>query len=109
MGFKYLIAGLFVIVKKDQLTSFVFSRKEIDKIFPLIQEILKNKNIINTELTQETKQINKTQIDNQEIWTLTYGSTKIAARAIFFGLSLTELNEMTPHLSRIMYFVNKII
>ncbi|MFW9853243.1 MAG: hypothetical protein ACFFDS_09880 [Candidatus Thorarchaeota archaeon] len=109
LGYKYLIAGLFVIVKKDQLTSFVFSRKKIDEIFPLIQEILKDKSIIDTELTQETKQINKTQVENQEIWTLTYGSTQIAARAIFFSLSSLELNEMTPHLSRILYFVNKII
>ncbi len=109
LGYKYLVAGLFVIVKEDQLTSFVFSRKKIDEIFPLIQEILKNKSIIDTELTQETKQITKTQIENQEIWTLTYGSTKYAARAIFFGLSVAELKEMTPHLSRILYFVNKTI
>ncbi len=109
LGYKYLVAGLFVIVKEDQLTSFVFSRKKVDEIFPLIQEILKDKSIVDTELTQETKQINKAQIEDQEIWTLTYGSTKIAARAIFFGLSSRELNEMIPHLSRILYFVNKMI
>lgn len=109
LGYKYLVAGLFVIVKEEELTSFVFSRKKIEEIFPLIQEILKDKCIIDTELTQETKKIAKTKIKNQEIWTLTYGSTKYAARAIFFGLSEAELREMTPHLSRILYFVNKMI
>lgn len=109
LGYKYLVAGLFVIVKEEQLTSFVFSRKKTEEIFPLIQEILKDKSIIDTELTQETKQITKTQIENQEIWTLTYGSTKIAARAIFISLSAAELNEMIPHLSRILYFINKVL
>jgi hypothetical protein len=109
LGYKKLIMGLFVIVKEEQLTSFVYSRKKTDEIFPLIQITLNDPSIAEIVIEKETNHYKQIEVDNQSIWVLTHASSKYAARAIFFGISKAELDAMAPHLSRIMLFVNKLI
>ncbi|MCG3216245.1 MAG: hypothetical protein KAS63_05980 [Candidatus Heimdallarchaeota archaeon] len=109
LGYKQLLASLFVIVKNELLTSFIFSRKRIDEIFPLIQYVLANPSISESELEKETYQIQQMNFENQKIWISTHASDKYAARVIFFSLSKDELLSMQRHLTRIMYFINKII
>ncbi|NPD89480.1 MAG: hypothetical protein HGN29_12240 [Asgard group archaeon] len=109
LGYKKLILGFFVMGKEEQLTSFAYSRKEINEIFPLIQQILNDKTITEKELSEEMNFYKKIEFENQKIWVLTHASNKYAARVIFFSMSKAELESMAPHLSRIMYFVNKLI
>ena len=107
LGYKNLLAGMFVIVKNEQMTSFVFSRKSIDDTFPLIQYAIDNPLVSETELEADANQIKQIDIKDQKVWILTHASSKYSARAIFFSLLKDELLSMERHLSRIMYFVNK--
>jgi hypothetical protein len=109
LGYKKLILGFFVIGKEEQLTSFAYSRKKINEIFPLIQQTLNDKTITEKEISEETNFYKKIDFEKQKIWVLTHASSKYAARVIFFSFSKAELESMAPHLSRIMYFVNKLI
>ncbi len=107
LGYKNLIAGMFVIAKQEEMTSFVFSRKSIDETFPLIQYAIDNPSISETELEADTNQIKQIDIKDQKLWILTHASSKYSARAVFFSLLKDELLSMERHLSRIMYFINK--
>ncbi|MHA1952700.1 MAG: hypothetical protein ACW96U_01995 [Candidatus Heimdallarchaeaceae archaeon] len=109
LGYRKLILGFFVIGKEEQLTSFAYSRKKINEIFPLIQQTLNDKTITEKEISEETNFYKKMDFENQEIWVLTHSTSKYVARVIFFSLSKAELESMAPHLSRIMYFVDKLI
>lgn len=109
LGYKKLILGFFVMGKEEQLTSFAYSRKEINEIFPLIQQTLNDKTITEKEILSETNFYKQLDFENQKIWVLTHASTKYTARVIFFSSSKAELESMAPHLSRIMYFVNQLI
>ena len=107
LGYKNLIAGMFVIVKNEEMTSFVFSRKNIDETFPLIQYAIDNPSVSETDLEADLNQINQIDIKDQKLWILTHSSSKYSARAIFFSLLKDELLSMERHLSRIMYFINQ--
>ena len=107
LGYKNLLAGMFVIVKDEEMTSFVFSRKNIDETFPLIQYAIDNPSVSGTELEVDVNQINQIDIKDQKLWILTHASSKYSARAIFFSLLKDELLSMERHLSRIMYFINQ--
>ena len=109
LGYKKLLAGLFVIAKKNTLVPFAFSRKPIDEVYPLIQNVLANPAIRDKTLDTDQDSPQKIEIDNQELWVLTSTASKHAARTVLFSLSEDELNSMIPHLSRIMHFLKKII
>ena len=109
LGYKKLILGFFVIGKETQLTSFAYSRKEINEIFPLIQQTLNDKSITDKKITGLTNLYKQLDFEGQKIWVLTHASEKYTARVIFFSSSKAELESMAPHLSRIMYFVNQLI
>lgn len=109
LGYKKLILGFFVIGKETQLTSFAYSRKEINVIFPLIQQTLNDTSITDKEITGLTNIYKQIDFEGQKIWFLIHASEKYTARVIFFSFSKAELESMAPHLSRIMYFVNQLI
>ncbi|MHA1482535.1 MAG: hypothetical protein ACTSUP_03855 [Candidatus Heimdallarchaeaceae archaeon] len=109
LGYKKLLMGLFVIVKEENLVTFAFSRKPIDEAYPLIQNVLANPVIRDKTLDTDHDSPQKIEIENQELWVLTNTKIKHAARTVLFSLSEDELNSMLPHLSRIMYFLKKII
>jgi hypothetical protein len=109
LGYKSLLLGFFVMGKEEQLTSFVYSRKEINEIFPLIQRILNDKSITEKEISGDVNFYKQIDLEDQKIWVLTHASHKYTSRVIFFSFSKAELESMAPHLSRIMYFVNKLI
>lgn len=109
LGYKKLLMGLFVIAKKDNLVTFVFSRKPIDEAYPLIQNVLANPVIRDKTLDTDHDSPQKIEIENRELWILTNTAIKHAARTVLFSISEDELNSMLPHLSRIMHFLKKII
>ncbi len=109
LGYKKLLMGLFVIAKKNNLVTFIFSRKPIDEIYPLIQNVLANPVIRDKTLETDHDTPQKIKIDDQELWFLTNTVSKHAARTVLFSLSRDELSSILPHLSRIMHFLKKII
>ncbi|MHA1200902.1 MAG: hypothetical protein ACTSQ4_00075 [Candidatus Heimdallarchaeaceae archaeon] len=109
LGYKKLLVGLFVIAKKNTLIPFAFSRKPIDEVYPLIQNVLANPVVRDKTLDTDHDFPQKIEIENQELWVLTNTASKHAARTVLFSLSEDELNSMIPHLSRIMHFLKKIV
>jgi len=109
LGYKKLFIGLFVIAKNNNLVTFVFSRKPIDEIYPLIQTVLANPIIRDKTLDTDHDTPQKIEIENQKLWFLTNTVSKHATRTVLFSLSREELSSMLPHLRRIMYFLKKII
>jgi hypothetical protein len=109
LGYKKLLVGLFVIAKNNALIPFAFSRKPIDEVYPLIQNVLANPVIRDKTLDTDHNYPQKIEIENQELWVLTNTASKHAARTVLFSLSEDELNSMIPHLSRIMHFFKKIV
>lgn len=109
LGYKNLLVGLFVIAKENDLITFAFSRKPIDEVFPLIENVLTDPIIRDKTLDTNHHSPQKIEIENQELWVLTNTASKHAARTVLFSLSEDELNSMIPHLSRIMHFLKKII
>lgn len=109
LGYKQTLASLFVIAKGEQLTSFVFSRKKIEEIFPLIQSTITNATITHINIDGTTNNIEKIDFKDRFLWTLTHATTRYSARAIFYSYSRSELEAISTHLSRIMYFVNQLL
>jgi hypothetical protein len=109
LGYKKLLVGLFVIAKENNLVTFAFSRKPIDEVFPLIQNVLTNPAIRDKTLDTDHDSPQKIEIEDQELWVLTNTESKHAARTVLFSLSEDELKSMIPHLRRIMHFLKKII
>ncbi|MHA1406136.1 MAG: hypothetical protein ACTSSG_01970 [Candidatus Heimdallarchaeaceae archaeon] len=109
LGYKHILVALFVLVKSEKMVSFIFSRKQIDEVFPLIQKTMNNENITQLTVQKKNSQITKIQIQNQSFWVLTHASTVNPARAIFYSTRKDELEAMIPHLSRILYYVFRLI
>lgn len=107
LGYKSLIASLFVILIEDKIVSFSFGRRKMDDVYPLIQFILNNP-IITSEngktIESEPKEFD---VEGEKIWIVPKISEKHGIRSVLFGNSEDELRSMIPHVSRILFFVKK--
>lgn len=109
LGYKKLIASLFAVAKKEQLFSFVFSRKNFIEIYPLVDYIIKNPSEIKIDADKPEGSIKPVKVESERYWLLAYMSKKQTTKAVVFSSTKDELDSIAPHLRRISQFVEKMI
>ena len=109
LGYKLLVASLFAVAKKDQLFSFVFSRKPFADIYPAVDYIIKNPSEINIDADNPEGSIKPIKVEGDRYWLLVYSSKKKTTKSVVFSTTKSELDSIAPHLRRIAQFVEKMI
>ncbi|MCK4845440.1 MAG: hypothetical protein KAS95_07190 [Candidatus Heimdallarchaeota archaeon] len=107
LGYKSLVTSLFVILTEDKIISFCFGRRKMDDVYPLIQFILNNPIITSENGKMIESEPKEHTVEGEKIWIVPKISEKHGIRSVLFGNSEDELRSMTPHISRILFFVKK--
>ncbi len=109
LGYKRLTSSLFAVAKDEQLFSFVFSRRMFADIYPIIKYIMTHPSEMSVDSESETNTIRSIQVENVSYWVLIYTNKKQTTKAIVFSNFCDELESISPHLSRISKFVERML
>jgi hypothetical protein len=109
LGYKRLISSLFAVAKDEQLFSFVFSRRQFTEIYPVIKYIMGHPSEMSVDPKSETNTIRSIQVENESFWVLIYTNKKQTTKSIVFSNFRDELESISPHLSRISKFVERML
>lgn len=109
LGYKRLISSLFAVAKDDQLFSFVFSRRIFSDIYPIIKYIMANPSELSIDLESSENLIKSITVEDESYWVLVYTNKKQTSKSIVFSSFRDELESMSPHMSRISMFVERML
>ncbi|MCE7747473.1 MAG: hypothetical protein GPJ51_03685 [Candidatus Heimdallarchaeota archaeon] len=109
LGYKRLISSLFAVAKDDQLFSFVFSRRVFSEIYPVIKYIMSNPSEISIDPKSSENLIKSITVEDELYWVLVYSNKNQTSKAIVFSSFRDELESMSPHMSRISMFVERML
>lgn len=109
LGYKRLISSLFAVAKDDQLFSFVFSRRVFSDIYPVIKYIMANPSELSIDLESSENLIKSITVEDESYWVLVYTNKKQTSKSIVFSSFRDELESMSPHMSRISMFVERML
>ncbi|MCE7738789.1 MAG: hypothetical protein GPJ50_05365 [Candidatus Heimdallarchaeota archaeon] len=109
LGYKRLISSLFAVAKDDQLFSFVFSRRIFSDIYPVIKYIVTNPSELSIDLESSENLIKSITVEDESYWVLVYTNKNQTSKSIVFSSFRDELESMSPHMSRISMFVERLL
>ena len=109
LGYKRLISSLFAVAKDDQLFSFVFSRRIFSDIYPVIKYIVTNPSELSIDLESSENLIKSITVEDESYWVLVYTNKNQNSKSIVFSSFRDELESMSPHMSRISMFVERLL
>ncbi len=109
LGYRSIILLIMVIPYLDDFVSFVFSRKRAEEVLPMV-----NKIILGLELTEfRSKDTNDViepfEIDNNKMWVLSSKIQQNNVASVVLSKTKNDLRAISPHLKRIMRFMDKLI
>lgn len=109
LGYRNIVLLIMVIPYEEDFISFVFSRERAEEILPMVNKIIQSLELTEFRSKDTNDVIEPFEIGDNKMWVSSSKIQKNNMASIVLSTTKNDLRAISPHLKRIMRFMDKLI